>query len=109
MTDPGDSVFQDIHYLPPADLAAPELREYEKVIAEKLAEFGAEYQISAVEVEGHRPDTTIVIKTSDGRVIHFPLWASEYPTSGNEEYGFLAAAPDVALRILGDWLAGDLT
>jgi hypothetical protein len=99
--------FKNPEYLPPADLAGPDLRAYEGAIAQQLSEFGRAYGWVSVDLEGEKPDTVIVIKINGGD-LRFPLWASEYPTSGAAEYGFLDSAPSVAAAIFDDWASGTL-
>ena len=98
----------DLNYLPPADLSSAETRAYEEAIVEQLWSFGSCNGWKSVELEGERPDTVIVIRVDGRPDARFALWASEYPTSGAEEYGSLQSAPSVAAAITSDWTAGDL-
>ena len=91
MTDP----YQQPCYQPPGDIQGADARAYEERIASLLR--GAlipsgpgRYQVVAVELVGKRPDTLIVIcSTQSGRegvqAVGLALWASAWATDGAVE------------------------
>lgn len=107
------SSYDDPHFEPPAEIAGAEARAYEARVVALLRDAMVPSGLQGIELRGERPETEIILRfrdqgTPNKRVYRFPLWASEYPTTGAAESGSLNEAASVAGWIYSDWSAGDL-